>query len=82
MTDELFDDFVSHELDEQLSEEGMSVTTENESEYESGESTVHYAEVYVKYRDAADDAISRQEIPWVYQEHVKNYFDAIRPKEE
>ena len=70
------------ELEGQLSEEGRAVTTESEPEYESGESFVPYEEVYMKSRDIADDVISRQEIPWVYQEHVKNYFDAIRPKEE
>jgi len=68
------------ELEGQLSENGKGVTTESESEYESGESTVPYRKVYVEYRDAADDFISKQEIPWVYQKHVKNYFDAIRPK--
>ena len=68
------------ELEGQLSENGRSTTTENESEYESGESTVPYEKVYVEYRDAADDFISKQEIPWIYQKHVKNYFDAIRPE--
>ena len=69
------------ELEGQLSEEGKAITTESEPEYEPGESIVPYEKVYVKYRDAADDVISRQRIPWVYREQVKNYFDAIKPKE-
>ncbi|MFC1713714.1 hypothetical protein ACFL6S_08600, partial [Candidatus Poribacteria bacterium] len=69
-------------LEGQLSEEGKAITTESEPEYESGESVVPYEEVYVKFRDTADDVISRQEIPWVYKEQVRNYFDAIKPKED
>jgi len=70
------------ELEGQPSEGGSSVPVESELDVKKGESVVPYEEIYVKYRDAADDAISRTNIPWTYREHVKNYFDAIRPESE
>jgi hypothetical protein len=70
------------ELAGQPSEGGRSVPVESELDVKKGESVVPYEEIYVKYRDAADDAISRTNIPWTYREHVKNYFDAIRPESE
>ena len=70
------------ELDGQLSDEGRSVSTEIEADIEKGESIVPYQEIYVEYRDAADNAITRPAIPWTYKEHVKSYFDAIKPKGE
>ena len=70
------------ELEGQASEGGRSVPVESELDMKKGESVAPYEEIYVKYRDAADDAISRTNIPWVYREHVKNYFDAIRPESE
>ena len=70
------------ELDGQLSEKGRMVPTEIHADAEKGESLVPYEEVYVKYRDAADGAITRTAIPWTYREHVKSYFDAIRPEEK
>ncbi len=70
------------ELEGQASESGRSVPVESELDVKKGESVVPYEEIYVKYRDAADDAISRANIPWTYREHVKNYFDAIRPESE
>jgi hypothetical protein len=70
------------ELEGQPSEGGRSVPVESELDVKKGESVVPYEEIYVKYRDAADDAISRTNIPWTYREHVKNYFDAIRPESE
>ena len=70
------------ELEGQPSETGISVPIGDELTPEAGESSVPYEDIYIKYRDAADDAIARPEIPWMYKEHVKNYFDAIKPKEE
>ena len=70
------------ELEGQLSQEGRSVPTEIQVDLEKGESLVPYEEIYVKYRDAADDAITRTMIPWSHRQHVKSYFDAIRPKEK
>jgi hypothetical protein len=70
------------ELEGQTSEGGRSVPVESELDVKKGESVVPYEEIYIKYRDAADDAISRANIPWTYREHVKNYFDAIRPESE
>jgi len=70
------------ELEGQPSEGGRSVPVESELDMKKGESVVPYEEIYVKYRDAADDAISRANIPWTYREHVKNYFDAIKPESE
>ncbi len=67
------------ELEGQPSEGGRSVPVESELDVKKGESVVPYEEIYIKYRDAAEDAISRANIPWTYREHVKNYFDAIRP---
>ena len=65
-----------------MSDEGRSVSTEIEADIEKGESIVPYQEIYVEYRSAADDAITRPAIPWTYKEHVKSYFDAIKPKGE
>lgn len=70
------------ELEGQASEGGRTVPVESELDLKKGESAVPYEEIYVKYRDAADDAVSRANIPWTYREHVKNYFDAIRPESE
>jgi hypothetical protein len=70
------------ELKGQLSEEGISVPAEIESDLQRGESLVPYGEIYAKYRDAADDAITRTKIPWAHRKHIETYFDAIRPKEE
>lgn len=69
------------ELSIPISEGGRAIPTEIRTDLERGESVVPYEEIYVKYRDAADDAITRTAIPWVYREHVKSYFDAIKPKE-
>jgi hypothetical protein len=70
------------ELEGQTSEGGRTVPVESELDVKKGELVVPYEEIYVEYRDAADDAISRANIPWTYREHVKNYFDAIRPESE
>lgn len=70
------------ELSIPVSEKGRAVPTEIPADMGRRESVVPYEEVYVKYRDAADDAITRTMIPWIYREHVKKYFDAIRPKGE
>ncbi len=70
------------ELEGQPSEGGRSVPVESELDVKKGESVMPYEEIYAKYRDAADDAVSRANIPWTYREHVKNYFDAIRPESE
>lgn len=68
------------ELSGQLSDDGKAVTTERELEPEAGKASVSYEKIYAEYRNAADDAISKPEIPWTYREHVKNYFDAIKPE--
>jgi hypothetical protein len=68
------------ELSIPISEEGRTVPTEIRADIERGESVVPYEDIYVKYRDAVDDAITRTTIPWMYREHVRNYFDAIKPK--
>jgi len=70
------------ELEGQISETGKSVTTEDKADLKKEEASVPYEEIYAKYRDAADDAIVRTKIPWKYKEHVKSYFDAIKPKEK
>ncbi len=45
-----------------------------------GESKVQYQQVFTEYRQKADDAISREEIPATLQPMVKDYFDAISPE--
>ena len=70
------------ELEGRASETGISVPIGDELTPEAGESSVPYEDVYMEYRGAADDAIARPEIPWIYKEHVKNYFDAIKPGEQ
>jgi uncharacterized membrane protein (DUF106 family) len=77
-----FDQGYESELEGQVSDSGEIISAEIKSDTEKGESVVPYEEVYVKYRDAADDAITRAKIPWTYREHVKQYFDAIKPKED
>ncbi len=68
------------QLEGQVSETGRTVDTEIQADVEKGEASVPYEEIYVKYRATADDAITRTKIPWTYREHVKNYFDAIKPE--
>jgi len=43
-------------------------------------SVMPYQNIYTKYRNAADDAITRSAIPRAYKEHVIRYFDAIKPE--
>ena len=66
------------ELEGQISETGRSLPVFSESDLKKGEALVSYQEIYVKYRDAADDAITNVRIPWVYREQVKRYFDGIK----
>jgi hypothetical protein len=68
------------ELEGKLSLKGSTVTTENTQEPEKGTSVVPYEQLYVKYKDSADDTINRSSIPMVYRQQVKNYFDAIKPE--
>jgi hypothetical protein len=76
------DEGYNSDIEGQVSEEGRSAPTDIQGEPEKGESVVTYEEIYVKYREVADDAITRTAIPWIYREHVKNYFDAIKPKSD
>ncbi len=48
-------------------------------ELEKGISKIPYEELYVKYKSSADDAINTQNIPLIYRNQVKAYFDAINP---
>jgi len=68
------------ELTGKVSSKGATVTTENAQEPEKGTSVVPYEQLYIKYRDSADDTITRSSIPMVYRQQVKNYFDAIKPE--
>jgi len=68
------------ELEGKLSLKGSTVTTETTQEPDKGASVVPYEQLYVKYRDSADDTIARSSIPIVYRQQVKNYFDAIKPQ--
>jgi hypothetical protein len=68
------------ELAGKVSSKGATVTTENMQELEKGTSVIPYEQLYVKYRDSADDTINRSSIPMVYRQQVKNYFDAIKPE--
>jgi hypothetical protein len=45
-----------------------------------GESKIEYQKVFTEYRQKADDAISREDIPASLQPMVKDYFDAISPE--
>ena len=43
-------------------------------------SSVPYYEVYSKYAPAAENAMSREDIPASYKKQVKTYFDSLKPK--
>jgi hypothetical protein len=44
----------------------------------SGASRPYY-EVYSSYQRAAEEALSREEVPPAYKKHVRDYFDSLRP---
>lgn len=67
------------ELEGQLSSKGKVITTEIATELEKGVSNIPYEELYIKYKSAANDVISTQNIPLTYRNQVKAYFDAINP---
>ncbi|MBD3184733.1 hypothetical protein GF312_20800 [Candidatus Poribacteria bacterium] len=69
------------ELEGQVDESGKSVSVDMIEKQGRKKATVPYSEIYMEYRDAADENISRNSIPWTYRKHVKDYFDAIKPKE-
>ena len=46
----------------------------------SGPSSQSYESVYGEYRRAAEDAMSREQIPPLLRDFVKKYFDRIRPR--
>jgi len=69
------------ELEGQVSETGRSVPDGENPVPKAGEASVPYKDIYVEYRDAADDAVNRTAIPWIYKERVKSYFDAVKPRE-
>jgi hypothetical protein len=60
---------------------GSIVTAESTKELEKGTSTVEYENLYIQYKSSADETIARTAIPIIYRERVKNYFDAIKPKQ-
>ena len=60
---------------------GSVVTADSTKELEKGKSTVQYENLYVQYKASADETIARTAIPIIYRERVKNYFDAIKPKQ-
>jgi len=45
-----------------------------------GESKIEYQQVFTEYRQKADDAMSREDIPASLQPMVRDYFDAISPE--
>lgn len=48
-----------------------------------GQSTADsYKEVYTKYHNLSEDALSQEQIPLGYRFYVKRYFESIKPKEE
>ncbi len=69
-------------MEGKVSLKGSTVTTETTQEPEKGTPLIPYEQLYVKYRDSADDTIARSSIPMVYRQQIKNYFDAIKPEKK
>ena len=51
-------------------------------EGEKGEVTVDYVETFMEYRQKAEDALEKEEIPHGYKDYVRQYFDAVKPAEK
>lgn len=51
-----------------------------EKEGTGGPSSTTYEHAYGEYRKAAEDAMSREQIPPLLRDYVKRYFDRIRPR--
>lgn len=45
-----------------------------------GESSAEYQNAYLEYRQRAEDTISKETIPAIYKDHIRNYFDSITPQ--
>ncbi len=69
------------EIDGKISPKGAITRIETEIEPERTISLVPYENLYMKYKTSADETITKTTIPTIYREMVKNYFDAIKPKE-
>ena len=49
---------------------------------EKGEATLNYVETFMEYRQKAEDALEKEEIPLGYKNYVRRYFDAVQPKQK
>jgi hypothetical protein len=65
----------------QMNEEGKTYTTIIRSAPEKQEATAPYYEVYEDYEAAAEEALTREDIPRGYKTYVRDYFDSLRPEE-
>ena len=46
---------------------------------EAGSAAQPYYEVYSNYRHAAEDALSKEDVPAAYKKQVRDYFESLRP---
>lgn len=69
------------EINGKISAKGAITKAETGTEPEKSVSVVPYENLYMTYKASADETIAKTMIPIMYRERVKNYFDAIKPKE-
>ncbi len=64
----------------QRTEQGKTYTTIVRSAPEKQPAFAPYYEVYQDYEAAAEDALSREDIPRGYKTYVRDYFDSLQPE--
>jgi hypothetical protein len=66
----------------QMGRDGKTYTTIVRSAPEKQDASAPYYEVYEDYEAAAEEALTREDIPRGYKTYVRDYFDSLRPTEE
>ena len=64
-----------------LQGEGPSAIRMSETSPEGQQSAVNYKDVYTRYQELSEEALSQEHIPLGYKYYIKRYFESIRPGE-
>jgi hypothetical protein len=65
-----------------LQGEGPSAIRMSETSPEGQRSAVNYRDVYTRYQELSEEALSQEHIPLGYKYYIKRYFESIRPAPE
>jgi hypothetical protein len=65
-----------------LQGEGPSAIRMSETSPEGQQSAVNYKDVYTRYQELSEEALSQEHIPLGYKYYIKRYFESIRPAPE